>query len=74
MKSRYIVSKVKILIKGGMKLKTLKRSLTLVLSIAFLAIGILGLLGVGFFSSNNVLEIIQVALGAVGLLLAFGKL
>jgi len=52
----------------------MKKHALLVFSLAFLAIGILGLIGVGFFHSNTVLEIIQIVLGGVGLLLVFGKL
>lgn len=55
-------------------MKALKRSFYLIMSIAFLVIGVLGLLNVGFFSSNSILEIIQVVIGALGLLFSFGKL
>ncbi|MDP2892406.1 MAG: hypothetical protein Q8O09_04645 [Bacillota bacterium] len=51
----------------------MKRIALLVLSIAFLSIGILGLVGVGFFKSSEVLEIIEIVLGGGGLLIAFGK-
>jgi|AGTN01.2.fsa_nt_gi hypothetical protein len=52
----------------------MKRHALLIASIAFLAIGILGLIGVSFFHSNQILEIIEIVLGGVGLLLVFGKL
>jgi len=55
-------------------MKALKRSYFLIMSIAFIVIGVLGLLGVGFFSSNTVLEIIQIVIGGLGLLFSFGKL
>lgn len=55
-------------------MKALKKNFYLILSIAFVVIGVLGLLGVGFFSSNVVLEIIEIVLGALGLLFSFGKL
>lgn len=51
----------------------MKRAL-LVFSICFLAIGILGLIGVGFFASNQILEIAEIVLGGIGLLFAFGRL
>ena len=52
----------------------MKKHALLIFSIAFLAIGILGLIGIGFFSSNTILEIIETALGGIGLLFVFGKL
>lgn len=55
-------------------MNTLKKYFALILSISFLVIGILGLLGIGFFSSNSVLEVIQIILGSLGLLFYFGKL
>jgi hypothetical protein len=50
-----------------------KKTALAVLSIAFLVIGIFGLVGVGFFSSNTVLEIIEIVLGGGGLLISLGK-
>ena len=52
----------------------MKKHALLVFSIAFLAIGILGIIGVGFFHSNQILEIIEIVLGGVGLLLVFGRM
>lgn len=51
-------------------MKNLKLIALFVLSIAFIVIGLLGLLGVGFFSSNVGLEIIELILGAAGLIIA----
>lgn len=56
------------------KVITMRKHALLVFSLAFLGIGILGLIGVGFFHSNSVLEIVQIVLGGVGLLLVFGRL
>jgi hypothetical protein len=50
-----------------------KKTALAVLSIAFLVIGIFGIVGVGFFSSNTVLEIIEIVLGGGGLLISLGK-
>lgn len=52
----------------------MKKHALLIASIAFLAIGILGLVGVGFFQSNQTLEIVEIVLGGIGLLLVFGRL
>ena len=52
----------------------MKKHALLVFSIAFMAIGFLGLIGVGFFHSNTVLEIIEIVFGGIGLLIEFGKI
>ena len=52
----------------------MKKHALLIFSIAFLLIGILGIIGVGFFNANQILLIIEIALGGFGLLLVFGKL
>lgn len=52
----------------------MKKHALLVFSISFLAIGILGIIGVGFFHSNQILEIIEIVLGGVGMLLVFGRM
>ena len=54
-------------------MKTIKKNFTLILSLAFIVVGVLGLIGVAFFTSNTILEIIQVALGGIGLLFSIGK-
>ena len=52
----------------------MKKHALLILNIALLAIVILGIIGVGFFSANQILLIIDIVLGGVGLLLVFGKI
>lgn len=51
----------------------MKRTALIVLSIAFLVIGIFGLIDVKFFQANTILEVIEVVLGAVGLIISLGK-
>lgn len=51
----------------------MKRTMLYILSIAFLAVGILGLFNVSYFNCNTVVEIIETALGAVGLIVAMMK-
>lgn len=51
----------------------MKKTALVVLSIAFLVIGVFGVVGVGFFSSNTILGIIEIILGAGGLLISLGK-
>ncbi len=48
----------------------LKQTALLVLSIGSLVIGALGIADVGFFTSNNGLGLIQIALGVTGLVIA----
>jgi hypothetical protein len=52
----------------------MKKNALLFASIAFLVIGILGLVGVAFFQSNQILEIVEIVFGGIGLLLVFNKL
>ena len=52
----------------------MKKHALLVFSIAFIAVGALGLIGVGFFQSNTVLEIAEIVFGGLGLLIEFGKI
>ena len=51
----------------------MKKHALLIFSIAFLLIGISGIIGVGFFNANQILLIIEIALGGFGLLLVFGN-
>ncbi len=52
----------------------MKKHALLVFSIAFIAIGLLGLIGVSFFHSSTLLEIVEIAFGGIGLLIEFGKI
>jgi hypothetical protein len=51
----------------------LKQTALVILSLGSLAIGALGLADVGFFTSNNGLGLLQIMLGAGGLVLAAQK-
>ena len=42
----------------------------IVLSVVFIAVGALGIAGVQFFTSNTTLELIEIAMGAGGLVIA----
>ena len=73
---KYATSKqLNIIVKNIRKKRDImKKNALLIFSIAFLAIGGLGLIGIGFFKANLILMIIEIVLGAVGLLLVFGKI
>jgi hypothetical protein len=51
----------------------MKKTALIVLSIAFLVIGIFGLMDIKFFQSNTILEIIEVVSGSIGLIISLGK-
>lgn len=48
----------------------LKRSALLTLSIVFLLVGVMGIASVQFFASNTILELLEIALGVCGLVIA----
>ncbi len=48
----------------------MKRTMLYILSIVLIAVGVLGLFNVKYFDCNTVVEIIETALGAVGLIVA----
>lgn len=48
----------------------IKRTALFVLSIGFLLVGVLGIASVPFFTSNTMLELLEIALGVAGLVIA----
>ena len=48
----------------------IKRTTLFVLSIGFLLVGVLGIASVQFFTSNTILELLEIALGVGGLVIA----
>jgi hypothetical protein len=48
----------------------LKQTALVVLSVGSLVVGALGIADVGFFTSNNGLGLLQIALGVLGLIIA----
>lgn len=48
----------------------IKRASLLALSIMFLLVGVLGIANVRFFVSNAILEVLEIALGVAGLVIA----
>lgn len=48
----------------------IKRTTLFVLSIGFLLVGVLGIASVQFFTSNTLLELLEIASGVVGLVIA----
>ncbi len=47
----------------------IKRSSLVVLSVVFLLVGVLGIADVKFFSSNTILELVEIAMGICGLVI-----
>ena len=48
----------------------MKHTALVVLSIAFLVVGVLGIVDIGFFASNNGLGLLEIMLGVGGLIIA----
>jgi hypothetical protein len=55
--------------KGGSTMANIKRSSLVVLSVVFLLVGVLGIADVKFFSSNTILELVEIAMGICGLVI-----
>ena len=51
-------------------MSNIKRTALFALSLGFLLVGVLGIASVQFFASNTILELLQIALGVVGLVIA----
>lgn len=47
----------------------IKRTTLIVLSVVFLMVGILGIINVQFFTSNTMLELLEIAVGVCGLVI-----
>lgn len=47
-----------------------RRTMLIVLSIAFLLVGVLGIASVRFFTTNTMLELVEIAAGVIGLVIA----
>jgi hypothetical protein len=56
--------------KGGSTMANIKRTTLIVLSVVFLMVGVLGIADVKFFASNTMLELVEIAMGVGGLVIA----